>query len=211
MRVLLALVMFSFLTLWDSQQANTQTPPEMSRAPKEDVFMDPRDGTVYGIVQLGSQLWLGENVRFKAEGSWAYDGDSANAEVYGRLYDWEGANCACPPGWRLPTAADWMVLFDHFGGLNVAGGNLKEAGTLHWREPNSGASDISRFSALPGGGRRNTGGTFHGLGLFGAFWTGTERGDEDAWAFYLGYHYPEVSMRESSSKGFGYSVRCLRE
>jgi len=178
---------------------------------EEGIFTDARDSTVYRTVQLGSQLWLGENVRFKTEGSWAYAGDSANAEVYGRLYDWQAASCACPPGWRLPTAADWMVLFDHLGGLDVAGGRLKETGTVHWREPNSGGDDTSRFSALPGGGRRDAEGTFHGLGLFGAFWSSTEQGDEDAWAFYLGYHYPEVSTRASSSKGFGYSVRCLKE
>lgn len=211
MRVVFFTTIVGLTTLWLTVQSNAQSTPELSRTPEEAAFIDSRDSTVYRTIRLGSQLWLGENVRFEAEDSWIYEEDSTNAVVYGRLYDWEGANCACPPGWRLPTAAEWTVLFDHLGGLDVAGGSLKEAGTRLWKEPNSGATNISQFSGLPGGGRRKPEGTFHGLGMFGAFWSSTEQDDKRAWAFYLGYHYAEVSIRASTSKGFGYSVRCLKE
>jgi len=191
--------------------AVAQSAPEAPPSTEDASFVDPRDGTAYRTVRIGSQLWLGENVCFEADGSWAYDEDPANVERYGRLYDWEEANCVCPPGWHLPTAAEWMTLFEHLGGPDVAGGRLKEAGTGHWSEPNTDATNTSLFGGLPGGGRRNEEGTYHGQGLFGAFWSRTEQDAEHAWGFYLGYHYSEASLRTSMSKGFGYSVRCLRD
>lgn len=184
---------------------------EPSRAPQGTAFVDPRDGTVYRTVQLGPQLWLGENVRFALEGSWTYGDDLTNEATYGRLYDWEDANRACPPDWHLPTASEWQELFDSLGGPEVAGGCLKEAGTRHWKEPNTGATNDSRFGGLPGGGRRGSAGTFHALGLFGAFWSSTDRGDGNAWGFALGYHYAEVSVHASTAKGFGSSVRCIHD
>jgi uncharacterized protein (TIGR02145 family) len=205
------IVLFAVITLCLVVQSGSQTTPEFSRMPEVATFVDPRDSTIYRTVRLGSQLWLGENLRFNVQGSWAYGGDSTNARLYGRLYDWDAASCACPAGWHLPTAAEWSALFEYLGGLDVAGGRLKQAGTEHWKAPNSGATNISQFGGLPGGGRRKPDGTFHGLGMFGAFWSSTEKDDKDAWAFYLGYHYPEVSLRPSTSKGFGYSVRCLRD
>jgi len=206
-----SIMMSVMITLWLAVGAGAQTTLESSPSTEETVFVDPRDGTAYRTVQIGSQLWLGENVRFMVDGSWAYDGDPANKVTYGLLYDWEGANCACPPGWHLPSAAEWTMLFDYLGGPDIAGGRLKEAGTGHWSKPNTDATNTSLFGGLPGGARRKQEGTFHGLGLFGAFWSCTEQDVEHAWGFYLGYHYSEVSLRTSTSKGFGHSVRCLRD
>jgi uncharacterized protein (TIGR02145 family) len=187
---------------------STQVSPQLIEV---GLFIDHRDGTAYRTVRLGSQHWLGENVRFAVEGSWVYGGNLANLEEYGRLYDWEGACRACPPGWHLPTAAEWGVLFNYLGGSEMAGGSLKEAGTERWKSPNTGATNSSQFDGRPGGGRRPEAGTFHGLGMFGAFWSRTEQGEAEAWAFFLGYHYAEISARESISKGFGSSVRCVHD
>lgn len=204
-------IVLGIIALWLGVDICAQTMSESSSSTEETAFVDPRDGTAYRTVQLGSQLWLSENVRFQVDGSWVYDEDPTNEVRYGRLYDWEGANCACPSGWHLPTAAEWMTLFDYLGGPDVAGGSLKEAGTGHWKKPNTDATNTSLFGGLPGGARRKQEGTFHGLGMFGAFWSSTEQGVEHAWGFYLGYHYPEVSLRTSTSKGFGFSVRCLSD
>lgn len=174
-------------------------------------FIDPRDGMKYRTVLIGSEVWLGQNLSYDMEGSWAYDEDSTNVEIYGRLYGWDAASCACPPGWHLPSAVEWTALFDSIGGAAVAGGSLKEAGTEFWREPNTAATNAIEFGGLPGGGRRQAEGSYHGLGMFGAFWSSTEQGEDRAWGFFLGYHYPEVSLRPSTSKGFGASIRCVKD
>ena len=45
------------------------------------------------------------------------------------------------------------ILTDYLGGESVAGGKIKEAGTSHWDSPNTGATNESGLSILPGGRR----------------------------------------------------------
>ncbi len=59
----------------------------------------------------------------------------------------------CPADWHVPSDAEWMILTTYLGGESIAGGKLKEIGTSHWNSPNTGASNDTRFIALPGGGR----------------------------------------------------------
>ena len=89
---------------------------------------------------------MAENLNYKSGSDFA-----DKPEVYGRLYSWEVAQRVCPTGWHLPTDAEWTTLTDYLGGKNVAGGKLKETGTEHWFSPNTGATNESGFTALPGG------------------------------------------------------------
>ena len=57
----------------------------------------------------------------------------------------------CPTGWHVPSDEEWDELIDYLGGENIAGGKLKEADLKHWRSPNTEASNISHFWALPAG------------------------------------------------------------
>jgi uncharacterized protein (TIGR02145 family) len=57
----------------------------------------------------------------------------------------------CPNGWHLPSKAEWQQFAGFLGGVNIAGGKLKETGNGHWINPNTGATDEVGFTALPAG------------------------------------------------------------
>ncbi len=76
-------------------------------------FIDDRDKREYKIVQIGSQVWMAENMKFRPANTqkfWCYDDDEKNCEKYGVLYAWEAAIEVCPQGWRMPNAEDWDKL-----------------------------------------------------------------------------------------------------
>ena len=173
------------------------------------VFTDSRDGQTYKWEKIGNQIWMTENLNYKTSNSWWYDNSSANGDVYGRLYTYDAALTACPDGWHLPSDAEWTVLTDYLGGKSVAGGKMKEAGTAHWSSPNTGATNSSGFTALPGGYRYGSG-SFSNLGDYGLWWSSTEGSGSSAW--YRGLHYGGGQVyRIDDNKPYGFSVRCLKD
>ena len=78
-------------------------------------FKDERDGQEYRYVQIGDQVWMKENLRFKPEDGvyWSYNDDEARGDTMGYLYDFERACDVCPPGWHLPAAAEWDTLINY--------------------------------------------------------------------------------------------------
>ena len=148
---------------------------------------------------------------------------TANYTTYGVLYNWtaamngvassdsnpSGVQGACPEGWHLPSDAEWTTLSDYLGGISYAGGKLKEAGTAHWTGPNTGATNESGFTALPGGYRRNDG-IFYFIGSNGYWWSSTDHNTSSAWYRNLCNSYSDV-FRYTSTKDIGFSVRCVRD
>ena len=66
------------------------------------------------------------------------------------------------------------------------------------------------FSALPGGNRNNSDGSFNNLGNNGYWWSSTENDASSAWYRYL--HYDDARVyRNNYGKRGGFSVRCLRD
>ncbi len=169
---------------------------------------DPRDGQVYPTVQIGTQCWLRKNMNYQTGNSWCYDNNASNCTAYGRLYDWQTALGTCPSGWHLPSDAEWTALTTFLGGEPIAGGKMKEAGTAHWSSPNTGATNSSGFTALPGGTRQ--GSNFISLTNYALFWSSTEYSSTAAWARLL---YGENSSvnRYSGSKTDGCSARCVKD
>lgn len=171
-------------------------------------FIDPRDGHVYKIVQVGSQVWFAENLNYRtSDSSWYYNDDSVSYHIYGRLYTWNMALLSSPPGWRLPTDADWSALEMHLGGSDVAGRKLKETGIDHWLDPND-ATNETGFAALPGG-FRSYDGSYYGIGQYGYWWSATKSDTVTAWNRYMGSHFAYAG-RFNESVLIGYSIRCIK-
>jgi uncharacterized protein (TIGR02145 family) len=61
-------------------------------------------------ILIGEQCWMRSNLNVETAMSFCYDDDPANCAMYGRLYTWEAAMEACPPGWRLPSAQDFQSM-----------------------------------------------------------------------------------------------------
>jgi uncharacterized protein (TIGR02145 family) len=142
-----------------------------------------------------------------------YNNDSATyAAAYGKLYNWYAVNDPrglAPEGWHVATDFEWTTLVECLGGANIAGGLLKEIGTTHWASPNTDATNLSGFTALPGGVSYDDG-VFINVGSNGYWWTSTEYDYDNAWYRILGHSSSGVT-RDSSYKGYGLSVRCLRD
>ena len=163
---------------------------------------------------------------------YCYNNSTSNCDTYGGLYQWDeamqyvttaGTQGVCPAGWHIPTDAEWMTMEEYLGmcsgtgsGCSGAtgwrgtdeGGKLKETGTTHWTSPNTGATNSSGFTALPGG-YRYTDGSFHNLTSSASFWLSTE-GGSNAWYRYLHYNSAQV-IRGYNNKAYGFSVRCVRD
>ena len=123
----------------------------------------------YEEVVIGNQVWMKYNLNIPYPGSLIYDNNSAQALVYGRLYNHDHVKDSflIPAGWRVPTEADVDELLAFLGGAMIAGGKLKEYDVTHWQSPNAGATNEFGFQMLPGG-MFDT--AFRLLEQMGAFW-----------------------------------------
>ena len=111
-------------------------------------FTDKRDGKTYRTVAIGEQTWMAENLNYETENSYCYDDNVKNCALYGRLYEWEVANVACPDGWHLPSIEDWEDLIITVGNRDIAALELKSK--VGWNDSIAGL-DKYGFSALPAG------------------------------------------------------------
>jgi uncharacterized protein (TIGR02145 family) len=187
------------------------------------------EGNIYKTIQIGTQLWMAENLLTKKYNdgtdiplvnntdSWTNLTSSAycwynNSIIdYGALYNWHAVNSGklCPTGWHVPSDDEWTVLSTNLGGLTIAGSKLKETGTNHWLSPNLGATNSSGFSALAGGYRYYTG-VYNSLKRYGFWWSSTESASTTAYARDLCYSYSNMD-KISSEKRSGASVRCVKD
>jgi len=116
---------------------------------------------------------------------------------------------AAKPGWYLPDNEEWWILADFLDNSGyTTGGKIKETGTGHWVSPNTGATNESGFSALPGGERSYSGG-FNYLGDYAEFWTSSEF---DATFIQIRILFANMSVLypDAYDRRDGFSVRCLK-
>ncbi|MFC1734016.1 fibrobacter succinogenes major paralogous domain-containing protein, partial [candidate division KSB1 bacterium] len=192
------------------------------------------DGNVYQTVTIGTQIWMAENLKTTKYrdgtsiisapniSTWStitigaysnYDNDPSNSSTYGRLYNSYAVTDThniCPSGWHVPSDAEWTTLVTYLGGNSVAGGKLKETGTAHWTSPNTGATNESGFTALPGGYRRFSGAYFD-LSHLGFWWTSTSNSTiEETRYRRMNWDGSEIDGGQMEWKN-GCSVRCLKD
>ncbi len=189
----------------------------------------------YDTVKIGNQVWMLKNLnvatyrngdtipevtdptewkRLKNTGTGArcyYFNDPSLDTAYGKLYNWFAVNDPrglAPAGWHIPTEAEWATLITFLGGEAVAGGNMKETGTVHWKPGNLGATNSSGFTALPGG-SRNGNGSYHNLNKEGYWWSSTMSDSFFVWSRVM-VNYDASALRYDESDISGISVRCIR-
>jgi uncharacterized protein (TIGR02145 family) len=190
------------------------------------------DGNNYPVVPIGTQTWMGENLRttkltdhsaisnvtdpvawygLTSPGYCWYNNDIANKPVYGGIYNFYAvsSNKLCPVGWHVPTDPEWTVLTDYLGALAIIGDKLKETGNAHWSSPLNNATNETGFTALPGGSRYildNGGLKFDYINLMAIFWSGTLPYTRTVY----GYN-SEVFRGAFSNSKSGFSVRCIKD
>jgi len=187
------------------------------------------EGNKYHTIQIGSQTWTAENLKTTKynDGTdisfspdvleWyglttaAYTFYNSDSLGYGAMYNWYAVESGklCPSGWHVPSDDEFTALTDYLGGMDVAGGKLKETGTAHWLTPNTDATNESGFSAVPGG-YRNFSGTYNSITNYAYWWTSTELTETGAWYRDVYYAYSAVD-RSNTHKRTGASVRCVKD
>lgn len=228
------------LTWTTGGQCPSSPTPSPSICPTQNYFnssitygsMTDQQGNTYKTVTIGGKVWMAENLRANIYRngdlipnvsnftSWAglttgaycwYEDDSINNHCsYGRMYNGYAiadARQLCPTGWHMPTNTEWIQLADSLGGLNVAGLKLKTA--IGWSGGGNGTNS-SGFSALPTGFRRPDGG-FEKIGVQGYWWTRTV---DLATNGFIGRHMYTFADDVNVSqlfKGYGMSVRCVKD
>jgi uncharacterized protein (TIGR02145 family) len=184
------------------------------------------DGTAIQLV-TNNTSWL--NLSTPAY-CW-YNNDAATYKnKYGALYNWYTVNNGklAPTGWHVATDEEWTTLENYLiaNGYNYDGSTQGDyyakslAATTDWAidtYTDAGAigTDLSKnnrsgFSALPGGDRGSSNGSFYDVGDNGYWWSSTESNTYDAW--YRDMYYGNSSVyRNGSDKQNGFSVRCVRD
>ena len=198
-------------------------------AKSQDVVKD-RDGNIYKTLKVGKQIWMTENLSVthyrngdpipgvKDQKQWdaltsgalsTAINDPVQVKKFGQIYNWyvvADPRNVCPAGWHVPSEEEWIELLTF-----LAGEKLSPFKTSAKIPPQNKALNKSLFNALPVD-------YFRGFDLDcshagyggGAWWTSTSANDKTA--YYHGINYDTASKNhQEGSKGFGYSIRCIKD
>jgi uncharacterized protein (TIGR02145 family) len=82
-----------------------------------------------------------------------------------------------------------------------------------WYPPNTGATNSSGFSGLPGGRRFKDIPLFFGIGIYGYWWSSSDDVSSLSYGeFTLSYnHAIIIGTFHTKENGYGFSVRCIRD
>jgi len=189
----------------------------------------------YNTLIIGTQCWFKEDLNYGQMISgtseqldngivekYCYNNDTNSCNTYGALYQWEemmeydtanGGQGICPSGWHIPNKTEILTLSEFLGGSSIAGGKMKEVGTVHWAYPNVGATNESGYTALPGGRRDSGNGNFANMGVNYQLWSSSI----SVWGwvniihgFSIYYQTTDLNIGGWDSES-GCSVRCVKD
>lgn len=136
--------------------------------------------------------------------------------TFGRLYNYYTVYTGklAPLGWHVATEDDWAMLIDNLGDESIAGGKLKETGTKHWISPNTGATNETGFTALPGSWRSSDGSfsPWGEIGINGLWWESPGSNPGYLSCFIMSYNNSSIGLWSVGvSREMGLSVRCVKD
>ncbi len=190
---------------------------------------DYRDGQIYGVVKIGEQWIMAQNLMFgtfvknvvtpRNNGIcevFAYSDIEENLEKYGGLYLWdeilnytdkEKGQGFCPQGWHLPSDKEWKQL-EAFLGMGTI--MMDSTG---WMRGNGIGSVLKRtgLSGFGGGlyGYRYPYRIFSDIGNETRYWTSTGEEDGSVWVRGLSA-WSNGIFRGKVRNNYSYSVRCFK-
>ena len=168
-------------------------------------LVDSRDGNSYKTVVIGTQTWMAENLKFKADSVWLEYSwltamnfpEGCDGTSYCELG--EKPQGVCPDGWHIPSADEWNILADYVDARN-------------------GDESVPRDLAATSVNKKFPGNDLFGFGMDNVTMTSTQTEDS---LFYVaalwgtentpGYKL-DISLRygKSNAKSLYYAVRCLK-
>ena len=150
---------------------------------------------------------------------WYNNDPDYNKPIYGALYNWYAASNAniCPTGWHVPTDEEFNAMEVTLG-LDQADVNTwgwrgtdhgsKMKSTTGWSTDENG-TNTSGFTALPGGYRFYSDGTYQGQNTYEYFWTATQHDDDRGWYRLLEGSKTQV-YKDTGNKRAGKAIRGIK-
>jgi uncharacterized protein (TIGR02145 family) len=144
--------------------------------------------------------------------SWYQNNPTSTGIMHGAIYNGYTINTKtlCPSEWHVPTKTDFETLVATLGGESLAGGKLKELGTITWTDVNKGDTNNSGFAGRGTGRRAYNTGEYEQFGILGNYWSSTISG-----SIYNNYLYLRNDNTEAviggGHRNYGMSVRCIKD
>lgn len=151
---------------------------------------------------------------------WYNNDPDFNKPTYGALYNWYAASTSniCPVGWHVPTDAEYNAMevalglpqsdVDIWGWRGTDHGS-KMKSTSGWNSSENG-TNTSGFTAVPGGYRYYSDGTYQGQNTYEYFWTATQHDADRGWYRLLEGNKTNV-YKASGDKRAGKAIRCIKD
>jgi uncharacterized protein (TIGR02145 family) len=149
------------------------------------------------------------------------DGENDDDRKFGKFYNWYAVidpRGLAPKGWHVPSDSEWKKLTDFLGGEDIAVKKMKS--TTGWEKYGSEYNGTNEcgFSALPRGGR-DSHGVYISINEESYWWSSTESKQMNApaycrvnpWTRKIIFSHPVLYRKCSENKGYGLSVRCIRD